>query len=102
MASGRKFSLKKSAINTPRGKAIQSAMSELVAVPIRKGRAPYRFRLTSQTVLVKKLRPLCWIAGQAGVTMLSRIQRRVTTAATEATHVSTMKRSGRRLVFPIF
>jgi hypothetical protein len=54
--------------------------------------------LTSQTVLVKKLKPFCWIAGQAGVTMLSRIQRRVATEATEAIQVSTRKRSGRLLV----
>src|ERR1700734_1876623 len=76
-------------------------MSELVAVPIRKGSAPYRSRLTSQTVLVKKPRPLCWIAGHAGVIILSRIQSRVSTAATEASQVRTMKRSGRFRILPV-
>jgi hypothetical protein len=57
--------------------------------------------LTSQTVLVKKLTPVFWMAGQAGVMMLSRIQRRVRTAVAEATHVSIMKKSGWRLIFPL-
>src|SRR5215468_8627651 len=83
-------------MKTPRGNAIIRAISELTAVPITNGIAPYRSLLTSQTVLVKKLRPVFWIAGQAGVMILSRIQSKVKTAAAEASQVSTRKRSSLR------
>src|SRR5262249_57634333 len=74
-------------------------MVELIGVPARNGTAPYRSRFTSQTVLVKNEKPVFWMAGIAGVMMLSRIQRRVATAAMEATQVITRKRSFLRRVF---
>jgi hypothetical protein len=46
------------AIKTPKGKAMQRASNDVVAVPIKNGKAPNRWRLASQIAFVKNPRPV--------------------------------------------